>query len=820
MGPDQPLTYKGVVYNEMKGAYSSPESELDYQVYKNLFPDNPYRFSSGGYPTAIPQLTYEDFLAFHQKYYHPSNSYILLYGDADLEKELEFIDTNYLSSYELSDKKVTIEDQAPFSEMKRVVASYPVMEGSDLNNQTFLQLSIVTGHNTDEAETMAFDILTDVLVNQESAPVRKALQEAGIGSDVSAYIDGNNQTALHIIVNNANEEDLDRFYDITMETLKRAAGDGIDKKAIEGTLNRKEFNLREGNSPQKGLIYGMQLLSGWFFANDPFLGISFEKPLAEVKQSLTTNYMEELITDHLLSNPHSLLIALKPQPGMQAQIDRMITAELAEKKSSLSAEELNALAAETASLVEYQRTEDSPEALATIPMLALSDIEKEVVWYEAEEKDVAGVKTIHLDEFTNNIIYSRLMFDISGIPEEMIPYATLLADLLGKLDTKNYSYGDLDNEININTGGFNIRTARYNIMMDDSKFAPFISLESKVIDDKTGKMFDLGYEIFSSTAFEDRERMEALLNRIYSQTDASVRNNGLNFAATRLLSYFSRSGVYAEMTGGLEYYWFLGDLVSDFDENYDGIVARLEEVSKMIFTKGNLMANVTCNAKDYSGFSEQLAAFAEKLPDVPARKMEWVLTPEKKNEGLTTTSKVQYVVKGETSSNWVMNGQENDGSQPGTLNRLAAEPGKVIGGAYGGFSNFANNGSVMFMSYRDPNLRESLNVYDRTPEYIEQFDADAPVMTRYIIGTIGGMDMPENPSMKGDIALDRYFSGITREFLQAQRDAVISTTPEDIRAMAPMVRDIMNQNLFCVYGNDQKIKEESDLFMKVINPLR
>jgi len=818
---DEPLVYKGVVYNEMKGAFSSAERELSYQVYRNLFPDNCYRFSSGGYPTAIPELSYEDFLTFHRKYYHPSNSYIMLYGDADLSEELEFIDSKYLSEYERSEKLVEIRHQEPFGEMKKLVSTYPVLENAGTGDKTFLQLSFVIGQVTDYARNMAYDVLSDVLVNRESAPLKKALREAGIGSDVFSYIDGNKQFSMHIVVRNANEEDLDKFHEITMDVLNKAVEEGLDKKALEGTINRMEFRLREDASPQKGLIYGMQLLSGWFFEDNPFGGLEFEKPLAEIKRSLTEDYMEELIRENLLSNNHALLLALKPEPGLQAEIEREIRNELKAAKTSVSADSLEALIQDTRELIEYQMREDSPEALETIPLLSLDDISRDVVWYEAREKNIRGIKTLHLDEFTNGIMYNKMLFDLRAVPVDKIQYAALLSNLLGKFDTENYTYGELDNELNIHTGGFSSSINIYNANMDDSNIIPKLIIRSRAMNNKTARMLELASEIITKTDFNDRERLKNLLIRHLAAVDAGVKNNGMNYASRRLYSYFSHSGVYNELISGLEYYWFLDDLVNNFDSKADEIIAEIEETASALFSTSNMIAAITCNEKDFELYSEELAGFVSSIPGTETVMNQWNVMPEKKNEAFATTSKVQYVLKG-------ANLKDLDYEWSGhlmVLNQVISTDWlqnqiRVIGGAYGGFARFGRTGNMYFGSYRDPNLRETLEVYDNTPEYLSDFEADESSMTRYIIGTVSNMDYPETASMKANNVLTIYFNGISRDFMQKQRDEVLSTTADDISGMNKMVNKLMEQDIYCVYGNNEKIENNKSLFMEVIDPVK
>jgi len=815
---DAPLIYKGVVYNEMKGAFSDPSVELNYQVNRNLFPMTPYRFSSGGYPPAIPDLTYDNFLEFHRRYYDPSNSYILLYGDADLAAELEFLDKNYLSEYNRKAEKVTIPLQPPFAEMKRVVAAYPVLEGSDTRDKSFLQMSFVVADNPGQADIMAYNTLTDILVNNESGPVRKALQEAGIGKNHFAYGLGDLQLAIHLIAQDANGEDLDRFRDIVMESLRRVVSDGIDKKSIEGAINRLEFRLREGDSPQKGLILNMQMLGQWMHRGDPFSGLEFEKPLKEIKKALTTDLLEQKIRKGLLENTHSLLIALVPEPGLQQKTDAETRAKLEAKKLSMTEEELNKIMTSTTGLIEYQQRSDTPEALATIPMLALSDIEKEAKWYEATEKRVGENRVIHFTEFTNGIVYNKLLFDVRVLPQEKLGYAYLLTNLLGKLNTENYEYGVLDDELNIHTGGFGAGQSVYRPGRRDADMIPYVYIESKAMSDKCPKMFDLIGEILFRQVFADRERLYTLIRRHYTDIAFDVESNGYVYAVRRVSSYFEKSGVYNEITRGLEYYWFLGDVVRLLETDPEKIIRELAEVAAALFVKENMLSTVTCNEQDYGKWVAELGRFLEKAPSGSGGKADWNLVPVKRNEGILTTSKVQYVIQGfnfrDLGYQW--SGKLNVLSQVMSTDWLQTQI-RVIGGAYGGFANISPAGTMLLISYRDPNLSETLDSYRRSVDYLAGFDADENMMTRYIIGTIALMDGPQTPSMKGNIALTRFLEGTTAAEHQAERDAVLSTTASDIGGMAEIVKAVIDKNVYCVYGNSEKILANRDLFSGLLS---
>jgi Zn-dependent M16 (insulinase) family peptidase len=809
------LTYKGVVYNEMKGAFSDPSTELGYQINKNLFPDNGYHYSSGGYPSAIPKLTYSAFLDYHRKYYHPVNSYILLYGDADLDKELSFIDKEYLSKYSRSDRPVTFPLQKSFTAMKDVTAQYPVTEGSIIDNQTYISLSFVAGLNTDRALVMALKTISDVLINQESAPVRLALQDAGIGKDVNASVDELQQNVIHIIVQNANSSDKNRFHDIVMKTLRHVVEKGIDKKAVEGSINRTEFLLREGNTPQKGLTYNFQILPGWFFADDPYLTLEYEKPLANVKTALKTNYLESIIQKYIIDNPHALLLKMEPEPGLEKENNARSEKELKDYESTLSLRDKELLVKQTEELIAYQKEDNPQEALATIPVLDLKDVNPDATWYKIEEKKVSNVPVLYYKDFTNSIVYARFLFDVRVLPQDLISYAALLTEVLGNQNTENYSFGDLDKELNINTGGFNAFLIDYFENQDDKTFMPKIVINSKAMNGKLDKLFELTDEIVNHTRLTDVDRLKTIIARLQSQLDEQVKQNGYGYAQGRLISYFDNSGVFDELTNGFDYYWFITNLANNFDEMQNEITNNLTKTAALLFTKENLIATVTCGEDDYKTYSDNLQNFITTLPDSKAFYQKWEFNPEIKNEGFLTSSKVQYVIEG---YNFKKLGYNWSGKML-VLNRILSRDYlhtriRVVGGAYGGFSIFNQNGLVLFNSYRDPNLKETLDNYNGIINYIGELSFSPEEVTKYIIGTISSIDNPYTPSQKGNIAVKNYLEKTSKEDVQSERDEILSTTLSDIKEMKKMMADVLSKNAFCVYGNEEKIQLQKDLFGK------
>ncbi len=818
---EAPVTINGIVYNEMKGAFSSPDRELYYQVQKILFPETIYRFSSGGYPPAIPEVSYEKFINYHQKYYHPSNSHIVVYGNANLDDELKFINDNYLVNYSLSDKKVVIPIQKPFDQMKESEGFYSVADGTNTEEQTYLSLNFVTGLSKDSKLSLALDIIADVLINQETAPIRKALEEAGIGKDVYGEANGYNQIMFNIIAQNANKIDKDKFKKIVFDNLKSASEKGLDKKIVEGTLNRYEFQLKEMNNSQLGLSYAFLAFKGWFYSDNPFLDMEYEKTLEELKSDIDNGYLEKVIKEYFLDNKHSLLFVLSPEPGLDRKRNEETKKKLEEFKSSLSDSDIENMVKESEELLKYQKQEDTKEALATIPMLDLKDIEKKVKYYQAESSELNGIDIVKYNKFTNNVVYFTQYYDLRVLPQELLQYAALLAELIGDLSTENYTYGELDNALNKHTGGFNSYTTSFIEQNNDELLIPKFAVELKSMNYKTDKMIELAGEIINSTKYDDKERIKSLLTRFQSRLEENTQSNSYGLTTSRLRSYFSKEGMYSELTGGFSFYWFITDLAKNFDNNSDVICNNLKKTASLLFNKENLQILVTSSKEDYSSFEKSLNNYSLNESGKKPEYNKWNFTASKLNEGLLSSSKVQYVLQGydfkKLGYQW--NGKMRVMNQILFRDYLYNKV-RVIGGAYGGISMISPNGNFIFASYRDPNLEKTFENYNGAVEFFINFNVDESEMTRFIIGTIARMDNPLTPKQEGDRAFKYFIEKISKEELQKERDEILLTNQEDIRSFAKLIEDMLSQKYFCVYGNEDKVNESKNLFDSVIKVIK
>lgn len=815
------ITYKGVVYNEMKGAFSSPESVLSRKMQEALYPDSPYGVESGGDPEYIPDLTQEQFLEFHKKYYHPSNSYSYIYGNGNILEYLKFIDEEYLSNFDGITVDSEILLQKSFETPKELTFDYPISKGEKEEDKTFLALSYAVGKSTDAETYLAFDILTYLLLQTSSAPLKRALVDAGLGKDVTGSFESSIlQPTFSIVVKNSNPDKKEKFQQVVFDTLEKLVKEGIDKKLVEAAINRYEFSLREadfGSSP-KGLIYGIQIMDSWLYDEDPAMHLEYEKTLEKVKSALNTNYFEKMIEKYLLNNSHRALMVVKPKRGLAEEKEKATCEKLRKFKASLSKEEIGKLVQETMELRKRQTTPDSLEDLNSIPLLNIEDIDPKVEDLPLIEKQEQGVKVLHHPLFTNHIVYLNMYFDTDVVPQELLPYISLLSKLLGKLSTEKYSYEDLGNEINVNTGGIGYKAEAFGEHGSDKEYYPKFVVQSKALVDKLPQLHSLIKEIILHTKFSEEKRLKEIVQETKSRLERNIQSAGHMVVAHRLYSYFSPIGHYLEALNGIEYYKFLVDLDNNFDSKKSEIQENLLKVSQLIFNRNQLLLSVTTDEKDYDDFTKHLPTLLEDLQGHKNNPVKYEFDFGAKNEGLMTSSEVQYVGKG---YNFKRLGYSYTGSLQVLKTILSYDHLwnhiRVQGGAYGAFFNAGRDGNMYFLSYRDPNLMETFRAYDATTEYLRNFDVDEREMRKYIIGTISRLDSPLTNADKGERATSRYIRHMKLEDIQKERTEVLATTKEDIQNTSKLIEDVLKQNYVCAMGNEDKITTHKDAFSNLIN---
>lgn len=819
-GKDDELKINGVVYNEMKGAYSSPDEVLSSQIYRSLFPDNTYSKDSGGNPEYIPKLTYEAYLDFYHKYYHPSNSYIYLYGDMDVVERLEWLDKEYLSLYDYKKVNSEINKQPAFDEIKNVEAQYSITMDDSQENKTYLSYNRVVGDTLDEMLYQAFDVLDYALVSSPGAPVKQALIDAGIGDDVyGSYDAGILQPVFSFVAKNANASQADEFESIIENTLKEVVKTGINKEALLAGINSSEFKFREADFGQfpKGLLFGLNCLDSWLFDDmKPFIHLECLGTFAKLRKAVDTDYFEKLIQEYLLDNTHGSSVTVKPKRGLGNEREETLAKELSDYKASLSDEEIKKLIEDTEHLKKYQEEPSSDEDLRKLPMLTRADMKKNAMPFSNIEDELLDVKVVRHDIESNGIDYISFLFDAGDFAQSELGYLGFFTNALGLVSTEKYSYTDLANATNIYTGGISTGTASHPDIKDRNNFVFKFEVKLKVLEKNLDKALELMEQMLLSSDFTDTKRLGELVAQIKARLQANLSSSGHLVAAMRSMSSFSRYALYQDELKGIAFYRSICRIEKELSESPKSVSDKLAAIAKKLFARNRMLISFTGNNEAYCNAKPSLEKVIAGFDKMSAVGNQAEVHFNTAKEAFIDASQIQYVAK---TGDFICEGYEYTGAL--RLLRIILSYDylwinvRVKGGAYGCMNTFLRSGESYFVSYRDPNLSDTLDVYDRIPEYIKSFSPDERDMTKYIIGTFSALDTPMNPEAKGSRSLSAYLEGITYEQIQKERNEILNAQPEDIRRLADLVEAVLKKDSICVIGNENMIKESAGLFENV-----
>lgn len=819
-GRDDELKINGVVYNEMKGAYSSPDEVLSSQIYRSLFPDNTYSKDSGGNPEYIPKLTYEAYLDFYHKYYHPSNSYIYLYGDMDVVERLEWLDKEYLSLYDYKKVNSEINKQPVFDEIKNVEAQYSITMDDSQENKTYLSYNRVVGDSLDEMLYQAFDVLDYALVSSPGAPVKQALIDAGIGDDVyGSYDAGILQPVFSFVAKNANASQADEFESIIESTLKEVVKTGINKEALLAGINSSEFKFREADFGQfpKGLLFGLNCLDSWLFDDmKPFIHLECLGTFAKLRKAVDTDYFEKLIQEYLLDNTHGSSVTVKPKRGLGNEREEALAKELSDYKASLSDEEIKKLIEDTEHLKKYQEEPSSDEDLRKLPMLTRADMKKNAMPFSNIEDELLDVKVVRHDIESNGIDYISFLFDAGDFAQSELGYLGFFTNALGLVSTEKYSYTDLANATNIYTGGISTGTASHPDIKDRNNFVFKVEVKLKVLEKNLDKALELMEQMLLTSDFTDTKRLGELVAQIKARLQANLSSSGHLVAAMRSMSSFSRYALYQDELKGVAFYRSICRIEKELSESPKSVSDKLAAIAKKLFARNRMLISFTGNNEAYGNAKPSLEKVIAGFNKMSAVGNQAEVHFNTAKEAFIDASQIQYVAK---TGDFICEGYEYTGAL--RLLRIILSYDylwinvRVKGGAYGCMNTFLRSGESYFVSYRDPNLSDTLDVYDRIPEYIKSFSPDERDMTKYIIGTFSALDTPMNPEAKGSRSLSAYLEGITYEQIQKERNEILNAQPEDIRRLADLVEAVLKKDSICVIGNENMIKESAGLFENV-----
>ncbi len=821
---ESPITVNGVVYNEMKGALSSPDDVLVRGVYASLYPHTTYVNESGGDPVNIPDLTYGNYLEFHRKYYHPSNSYIYLYGNVDMEERLLYMDREYLSAFDYLAVDSEVQVEPPFEAPVELTESYSIMEEEDPRGKSYLAYNVsLAPDGLDAALNTAFKVLDYVLGDAEGAPIKKALRDAGIGEDVFTMLElGIRQPCYSIIAKNTDPECKDSFVRIVEETLKGLVKNGIDQRALLAGINYFEFRYREANfgSYPKGLVYGLGALDTWLYDDaKPFVGLEVGGVFAQLREKAKEGYFEELIQKYLLGNLHHTIVTMTPEKGLTEKKAEDLKQKLQAYAETLSTDERQAIVDRLQDLRSWQETHNTAEEYATIPMLAREDMRPEATKFVNEVKNSGDVDIITHPIFTGGIHYLTFLYDISDLPQKYFPYLGIFKTLLGVLDTEHYDYADLDREINIMTGGIGTSLSSYTESKNPDHYRLMFEVNSKVLRANTKEAFRLAKEMLLTTKWNSPARMREVLEEERAGMRMDLQSSGHMTAAVRALSYFNETSAIMDSMNGVDGYRKMDEVCELLNDEAEAkkIVELFEEMAAYIFRADNLLVDCTGDAGSFDEICDLSRDFAQAMHQAKSCTDEpYKIVLTKKNEGFTTAGEVQYVCR---AGNYRAKGLP----YTGVLRVLRVIMGydylwnriRTKGGAYGCMSNFSREGSAFFVSYRDPHVRQTVKTFEDAAEYVRGFEADERTMTKYIIGAVSSLDQPLTPPALGKYSLTSYLTGYAFEDAQRERTEVLQAQPEDIRKLADYIDAVMQDDCICAVGSDEKMKSAADLFDSV-----
>ncbi len=810
--PDDPLTYKGVVFNEMKGAYASPDNLVARYSEQGLFPDTAYGLDSGGDPEIMPDLTHAQFLAFHKTYYHPSNARVFFYGDDNAQERLRILDA-YFSEYDRQPVDSALSLQTRRDTPWRIVKPYPVSEEAAEAPKSMVMVNWLLPENTNATLTLALGILSYALVGTPASPLYKALIDSGLGEDVigEGVDDSIRQLHCSVGLKGVAPDAIDRVEALILDTLESIVANGLDADTIEAAINTVEFQLREQNTGRypRGLFVMLQAMTTWLHDGDPFAPIAFEAPLQAVKHALAAEprYFEGLVREHLLANQHRLTVVLEPDPDLQDRQDAAEKARLARAKAALTESELAVVRERARHLKELQEKPDSPEALATIPSLGLEDLDREPKHVPTEAFALHDTQVLYHDLFTNGIVYLDLGLNLHALPQELLPYTELFLSALLEIGTESEDFVKLMQRIGRQTGGISPTT--FTAMIHETgSTAAWAFLRSKALVAQVPDLLAILRDVLLTVKLDNKPRFVQMLLERKAREEAGLVPGGHRVAASRLRAKFSESHWVAEQIGGITYLFALRRLVDEASADWPTVLQRLEQVRSLLVNRDTMLCNVTVDAGAWTVIQPQLDAFLGSLPSLGVTRATWTPTYNLAPEALTLPANVNYVSKG---ANLFDLGYKRHGSAEVISHYLRStwlwERVRVQGGAYGGFCILdSHSGTYGYVSYRDPNLVQTLDVYDQTAGYLEALDLPQEELVKGIIGAIGAIDAYQLPDSKGFSATVRALIGYTDEARQKYRTELLSTTAQDFKAFATVARRVAESGSVVVVGSPAAIQ--------------
>lgn len=810
------LTYNGIVYNEMKGAYSDPYDLLYNEMSRLLFPDNIYKNEAGGNPDFIPELSYEEFLEFHKMHYTPSNAFIFFYGDMDIKFCFDMLDIEYLSKFkdiESSKEKNVLEilPQKPFTSPIFAQSHYSVATTEHMSDN-YMAVCYSLSHKMTMQEITGFKLLYYILMATPASALYKALTEKNIGEDISGFFSAE---ILHprfsISAKNVNvaEQELKDIIDNVFHGIVKK---GFDKNFVKACINYIEFQAKEedyGYQP-KGIVYNSVSLSSWLYDNDPFESLRGIIHLMEIKDKcINSNFLEGLLLKYLINNQHRAYIKLVPKLNLDKANAEQLAKRLSNINQNLTKHDKENLLYEYKNLKNYQEHADPQQVLDILPRLSVSDIKTKIEDIPLNIIEENGIKIMHSPLSTNDIIYTTMLFGLSNIPQDLLPCIKILQYLLSKVSTKNYNMQNLTEEIKGNLGGLSFSI---DILSKNYKdFKPYAIISSKFLSKNIDKMLEIVEEIINNSIFNDKNLIKNYILELKASIEDMLLTNGTSFAIRRSSSYFSVASLYSELVSGLGFYDYISNILDNFDINFEKLQSELINTARLIYNK-NVIFSIVCDNDLYKNIKTPFSNFHSKLNSASSKIEVYNYKFDTKNEGFINASQIQYIALSASFAldNYPYKGQMKVLSS--IISNYLYEEIRVKNGAYGCGCGFGQSGNMYLYSYRDPELKKTLDIFKNIPKVIKNLNLDQKEIDKFILGSIKNFDRPISNSHKGAIATSNYLLDITNDMQQTERDEILSTNLDDIKGFHELLSSAIAQNNFCVVGSEEIIEKQKDIF--------
>ena len=802
------LSYMGVVFNEMKGVYASPDMVLYETIQQSLFPDTTYGLDSGGHPLHIPDLTYEQFKAFHDAYYHPANAWIFFYGNDKPKKRLKIMD-RWLRDFgpEKVDSGVPLQPRWPEPRVQRKA----FMAGEDA--KAFVTVNWLWDEVTGAEEALAQEVLDHILIGTPASPLRKALIDSDLGEDVvgGGLEDELRQHYFAVGLKGAEEEKAEAIERVIFDTLAKLVEEGVDPKTVEASLNTIEFRLREMNTGRypRGLFLYIRTLPFWLYDHDPFAPMAFERPLEAIKAKALngTGYFEGMIQHYLLDNPHRVRLTLYPDPDLKRQWDEIEAQRLAQEQARLTDRELERIREDMEALHALQESPDDPDALAAIPRLTLNDLDKKVPTLPLEAGDLAGGKLLYHDLSTNGILYLDVGLDLSALPAELLPYAPLYARALVDMGNVDEDFVSLQQRIGSKTGG--VTTEPLLLSALDGKPVTWLFVRGKAMMHQVTDLTTIVGDILTKTQLDDLDRFRQIVLEEKARQEASLVPMGHLVVHNRLKAHFSHAGWVEEQMSGVSYLFFLRELAERLDEDWPRVLEHLRRVNDLLVNRSRMLWNVSLDETNWRQARNAVADLIAAMPEREAPPAIWQPEPLPAREALLIPAQVNYVGKGGSLYDL---GYKLDGSAFAINAFLRTtwlwEQVRMKGGAYGGFCLFDHRtGLFDYLSYRDPNLLNTLHVYDQTADFLRRVDLPREEIVKSIIGAVSRIYPYLLPDAKGWVSMQRYLTGEDDAFRQRLHDQLLDATEADFRAFADVLIELSRAGHIVALGSEEKVDE-------------